>query len=302
MGGLPLRSLLCRRRAAERLNHSESVVLDAKEAKLTGFYTAGERDTLVVLIHGWEGDAQSSYLVSAADALSRRGHGVMRLQLRDHGDSHACNREPFLGSEHAEVLSAIAGIQDRWPSSEMHVVGFSLGGNFAVRLAAFAPDWEVRLSSSLAICPPVRPLEAAQAISRSLLYNRYFAMRWKRSIRKKIDAFESWRVHRDLLQIDDILDMHEAFVPRFTQFRDATAYFESYALGADKIASVSCPTEMLLAADDPVCPIASLSGAARVPGLSTTIVPRGGHCAFLDSLRLTSWVDQYVCDWVGRWQ
>ncbi|MEM9602249.1 MAG: alpha/beta fold hydrolase [Pseudomonadota bacterium] len=300
VGGLPLRTTWVRRRAAALLAASVPLTLDAGAGvRLNAFRSAGEGGARVVLIHGWEGDAHSRYLLSTADALHRAGHEVVRLQLRDHGENHALNEGPFLGSEHGEVLRALADLQRQLPAQCTCVVGYSLGGNFAVRLAVHAPAAALDLRAVLAICPPVRPRDAARAISQSVVYNRYFSMRWKRSIRKKIAAFPSWRAHRWLLDIDDIIAMHDAFVPVFTDFANTDAYFESYALTAEHVPSVSCPTDLLLAADDPICPVSSLPVLARPPGLSTTLVPHGGHCAFLDSAWLTSWMDDHVCNWVA---
>lgn len=301
VGGLPLRTLMVQRRAARFLREAVELTLDGGNGvRLTGMYSRGESGVLVVLIHGWEGSAQSAYLVSAAAALNRAGHTVVRLQLRDHGDSHALNEGPFLGSEYGEVLAAVADVQARFQADRTVVAGYSLGGNFAVRLAAFAAEQSVRLSAAFAICPPVRPLDAARAISASPLYNRYFSHRWKRSIRAKMAAFASWREHRSLLDIDDIIAMHEAFVPLFTRFANAEAYFESYALNSAVLGQLSCPTEMVLAADDPVCPVNSLDEVARLPGLTTTVVPQGGHCAFLDGLSMTSWLDDYLVSRVAE--
>ena len=295
VGGLPLRGWCVRRRSTLHQAPSESVVLDAGGGiALTGVYTRGTGDDLVIFIHGWEGSAESAYLLSAADAVHRAGCSVFRLQLRDHGDSHALNEGPFLGSEHAEVLAAVGDVQRRFAASRTSVVGFSLGGNFAVRLAAHGAAAGVSIDRVIAVCPPIRPGDAARAISASRLYNGYFSRRWKRSIRFKMAHFPRWRAHRALLDIDDIIAMHEAFVPLYTDFANADAYFDSYALTASNLGSLDCPTELILAADDPVCPVASARRLARLPGISCTVIPHGGHCAFLDGITMTSWLDQYL--------
>ena len=78
VGGLPLRTLLVQRRAARFVAQSHYTELNAGDARLTGFYTPGSTDVLVILIHGWEGSAQSAYQLSAADANLRR---LMALEL-----------------------------------------------------------------------------------------------------------------------------------------------------------------------------------------------------------------------------
>ncbi len=295
VGGLSPRSWRARKCAATVLATERALVLDAGlGVRLTAFYTGGLSDTQVILIHGWEGSAQSAYVLSAASALHVAGHSVCRLQLRDHGDSHGLNEAPFLGSEHAEVIAAVAEVQRRFPATRTVVVGYSLGGNFAVRLAAFGRDAGLSLAHVVAVSPPINPRDAAHTISSSALFNRYFARRWKSSIRLKMQHFASWRAHAKLLEIDDIIAMHEAFVPRFTAFANADAYFASYALNAENLGQLSCSADLVLAADDPVCPVDSLRDVARIAGLTTTVVPHGGHCGFLEDWRMRSWLDRYL--------
>src|SRR5256885_12560259 len=47
----------------------------------------------VVLLHGWEGSADSLYVLSLAQLLFAQRFAVARLNLRDHGDTHHLNRE-----------------------------------------------------------------------------------------------------------------------------------------------------------------------------------------------------------------
>ena len=62
--------------------------------------------TLVVLLHGWEGCSWSSYMIITAYRLNALGCDVLRLNLRDHGDSHHLNRELFNSTRSPEVASA----------------------------------------------------------------------------------------------------------------------------------------------------------------------------------------------------
>jgi predicted alpha/beta-fold hydrolase len=57
---------------------------------------------------------------------------------------------------------------------------------------------------------------------------------------------------------------------------------------------LAVPTRMILAADDPVIPIADLADVAASPALRVEVAARGGHCAFIEDYRLQSWVDAVV--------
>ncbi len=61
----------------------------------------------VVLLHGWEGSADSLYVLSLAQQLFAQRFEVMRLNLRDHGDTHHLNRELFHSCRLPEVIGAV---------------------------------------------------------------------------------------------------------------------------------------------------------------------------------------------------
>jgi uncharacterized protein len=90
-------------------------VLDAGDGvRLTGWLSrqeAREARGLCVLIHGWEGSHDSTYLYSMACALFAAGYDVFRLNLRDHGGTHHLNREVFHSARIGEVLGAIRAVQ-----------------------------------------------------------------------------------------------------------------------------------------------------------------------------------------------
>ena len=95
------------------------------------------RAALVVLLHGWEGSSRSSYLVTTAARLLAQGYDVLRVNLRDHGESHHLNRELFNSTRTPEVASALQGFVDTHNYERIFLVGYSLGASFALRIAAF---------------------------------------------------------------------------------------------------------------------------------------------------------------------
>jgi predicted alpha/beta-fold hydrolase len=60
------------------------------------------------------------------------------------------------------------------------------------------------------------------------------------------------------------------------------------------------PTRILLAADDPVIPVADLDAIARPAAMEVNLHPHGGHCGFIDSLTGQSWIDRTIVADLGR--
>ena len=57
------------------------------------------------------------------------------------------------------------------------------------------------------------------------------------------------------------------------------------------LAGLEVPSRLIAASDDPVIPSVDLARLAHSPALEVTLAPGGGHCAFIESLALRSWLD-----------
>lgn len=171
IGNLPPMQWLVRRRGAMLLANAREWLLDCGEGvRLLGLlslakesgrsstvpHEAGERRIALVL-HGWEGSAESCYVVSLGAQLLASGFDVLRLNLRDHGESHHLNREIFHSCRLAEVVGATRAVAERFPKARIFLAGFSLGGNFVLRVSADAGAAET-IAGAVAISPfSIRP-------------------------------------------------------------------------------------------------------------------------------------------------
>ena len=157
-----LRRFAARGRTSHIESHAQEVMLDCGNGvRLQGFHTAQRvRETargMVVLLHGWEGSVESSYLLHTGARLMEEGFDVFRLHFRDHGATHHLNEGLFHSCMIDEVVAAVADVTRRFPSESLHVAGYSLGGNFALRVALQAARVGLPLSYVLAVCPIIDP-------------------------------------------------------------------------------------------------------------------------------------------------
>lgn len=252
---------------------------------------AGTSKGTVTLLHGWEGSANSAYLVLLARHLYREGYEVYRVNFPDHGGTHELNKEIFHSCRLDEIVLAVREIVRRSPGERHLLLGFSLGGNFALRIAAVAPERELPLDRVVAICPVIDPAHTVAAIeSAPWFYQARFLQRWTNSLRKKEQAFPHL-YPLDPLGPATLRDRTELLVRRFTDFSDAAEYFNGYSIAADRLARVRCATTILASEDDPIIPVGDVR-ELRVPDCVEIDLQRwGGHCGFIENLRLESWAE-----------
>lgn len=293
------RRLKVQRMAAELIAASRDIVLDCGEGvRLLGYYTPAARARprgLITLIHGWEGSGESNYVLSVSAQVYRAGYSVFRLNLRDHGPSHHLNKGLFNSTRLDEVLGAMEAIQAGLPHERNVLIGFSLGGNFSLRVGASAAGRHFALDRIIAVCPVVDPHATMENLEQgSRLYHDYFVYKWKRSLFRKVVHFPEYDFHQHMGRMKSLREMNRYFVPNYTAYADIDTYFDAYAIVGDRLHTLAVPTYLITSADDPIVPARDVGRIEQPPLLEIEVTRYGGHCGFIENLRMDSWLDRHI--------
>ncbi|HEY6642095.1 YheT family hydrolase [Povalibacter sp.] len=304
---LRIRRPLVMRRARQLLACSQEQIVDCGDGvRLLGHYSsqvsAGRepgRD-LAILLHGWEGNADSMYVLSLGSHLFARGCDVFRLNFRDHGPTHHLNKEIFHSCRLDEVVGAVRAIQQQHIGQRLTLAGFSLGGNFALRIAARAPAAAIQLERAIGVCPVLRPHSTMDIFeSAPFIYQQYFVNKWKSSLRIKQSLFPDLYDFGPIFTQRSIRTMTEVMVERYSEFASLDAYLNGYSIVDHVLAPLEIPSHILFALDDPIIPAADLKLLDRNPQLHVNAIPRGGHCGFMDRFSGESWADRQIASLMG---
>ena len=272
---------------------ASAVILDAgKGVRLLGLHSrvTGASRGLVILIHGWEGGAESAYLVSTARYLYGKGYDIFRLNLRDHGGSHHLNEGLFYGTLIDETHEAVKKAADLSGGKSVFLMGFSMGANFALRVASrHAADPVPRLAFVLAVNPPLDPYRATVNIDRIGMIRSYFIKKWKKSLRMKQELFPALYDFGRELAMETCMEMTESLIARMTEYGNAKKYFAGYTLTKGWLDTITVPSAILMSRDDPFIPADDFATTAMGPGVRLSMQDFGGHCGYIDGLKLGSW-------------
>lgn len=301
-----LGSNLLRSRRGERLLAAAAaetceLILDGGEGvRLQGWLSrprqASPRGT-VLLLHGWEGSADSNYMRMTAVGMLRRGYQVFRLNFRDHGGTHHLNADLFHSDRLDEVLNAVLDLQRQVSTACWLAAGYSLGGNFALRLALRAPAVGLPLQRVAAVCPLLDPATTMERIeSGPQFYDWYFRRRWRESLARKRELFPEQHGYDDATLALDMRSLMSWLAERHTRYDSLDAYFDSYSIAGDRLAGLQMPADILMAEDDPVIPFEDFRGL-QLPSLARLEVAHwGGHCGFLENARGDGFAERWVAE------
>jgi predicted alpha/beta-fold hydrolase len=299
LGSSALRRRAMVKRAVTLQEAAEVWTLDGGDGvRLQGLYSkqpSGGKG-LAVLLHGWEGNVNSNYILGAGVKLYDAGFDVFRLNFRDHGDTHHLNPGLFHSCRLDEVVNALRDLQDRIGVRQWGLAGYSLGGNFSLRVGLKAGQAGLDIGRIVAICPVIRPANAMDAMERGLrFYEWYFERKWTRSLNAKKQCFpelygeETWHEIRGLRARTHYLATQHGYA-------DVDEYFEGYSVGDGRLAALAVPATILTADDDPIVPVDDFHDLPDNPCLELLISLHGGHCSFLKNWKFDSLAEDLILE------
>jgi len=269
-------------------------------ARLQGFYspqTAKKARGIVILLHGWEGSSQSTYILSTGRYLYNKGYAILRLNFRDHGETHYMNKGLFYATLLDEVFESVSQAAQLASDVPAFLIGFSMGGNFALRIARRCKSETIdNLLHVAAISPGLNPTTSTDAIDNDWLLKRYFMQKWRRSLRKKEALYPELYDFSEMWSLKTVREMTDWMVARYSDFTDTAEYFKRYELTEGALESIGVPTTMIISEDDPIIGIEDFHGL-RLNDLTELIIhPVGGHNGFISRFPFSSWYEQKLFD------
>ena len=277
----------------------ESIMEGGNGIRLLGYRSCQPQTKskgLVILIHGWEGSSHSAYILSTAKYLFGKGYDIFRLNLRDHGESHHLNEGLFHGALIEETFQVVKNICQQSKDLPAYLVGFSLGGNFALRIALRQTTFRIsNLKHVFSISPALDPYKASVCIDESLpFYRLYFLKKWKKSLRKKQALFPEKYDFNGVLDHRTCLALTEAIMPWYPEITDYRSYFKGYTLLKGAFKELSMPVTIIVSEDDPFIPVDDFLSLEKNPNLHLLIQRYGGHCGFLDFFPYACWYEKLI--------
>jgi len=258
---------------------------------------------LVILLHGLASKPTDPYLRQMIRALRRTGCAVLSAALRG-----SLGRGP--DHYHAGLtddLKAIFSDAKLDMYEEIFIVGYSLGGQIALRYAIDEPT--SRLKGAVALCAPIlmRPCQLALD-SMSLTPYRISIL----SVLKWTYHRLAWNARRSgyamdcpLRRVRQIRSFYEwdqhVVCPRYG-YGSVDAYYEAVSV-APQLHALSLPSLLVFAENDPIVPIDAIRPSlAHVPDhVTVKIAQPGGHLGFSPTLDLGQDASLGLTNQVAGW-
>ena len=255
----------------------------------------------IAILHGLEGSADAGYVLSLAQEALSRGLGVHRLNMRSCGGSEASCETMYHSGLTSDTRAILERIRER-DLGPVFLVGFSLGGNVALKLAGELGETDL-IAGVCAVSTPIDLAACVRCLDKrsNALYSRRFLGRLRDRVRR---LSKSMPGHYDTAGLDAIKTIWE-FDDRFTAplfgFGTAANYYATQS-AARFLDAVRAPALVVCAQDDPMVPFELYQHPAlhSNPAFTLVTTAHAGHLGFLSRRRPRFWVDGLALDWMDK--
>lgn len=239
----------------------------------------------LLALHGLEGSSSAHYMRGLADKAFRRGWNAILLNQRNCGGTEALTPGLYhsgLTNDPRNVMRAL--VRDDGVRA-FGVVGYSLGGNLTLKIAAEAADHpDVPIAAVVAVSPTMELETCVRSIERkaNYPYQWNFVRNIKARMRRKAALWPGRFDLAPLSRIWTIRSFDDHYTAPLNGFGDATTYYHR-ASSRRIVERIAVPALILSAADDPFVPPSQFHDAelAAHPFLTIRVQPHGGHCGFV---------------------
>ena len=244
------------------------------------------RATLVIL-HGLEGSSESRYMLGTAEKALAAGFNAVRVNTRNCGGTEHLTSTLYHAGLTEDLQHIVDELHERDGLNEVHIAGFSLGGNVVLKLAGeyggVAPE---HLRSVSAVSASIDLSASADAIElrSNIIYNMRFVWSLRNRMRRKARLFPDRYDESRLRGVWSIRKFDDVYTAPHSGFGNVANYY-ARASSLQFISRISVPTLIIHAQDDPFIPFESFKhpDIQSNPNVVLLAPQQGGHVGFISA-------------------
>ncbi len=272
---------ICRRRIHLDLRRER---LELPDGDFVDVAWVGGEGPIVIVLHGLQGSAESSYARGLLREIEARGWRGALMHFR------GCSGEPnrrarsYHSGETSDVNFFARELRRREPETPLAAVAYSLGGNVLLKwLGESGADNPLR--AAVAVSIPFELAAAADAMDSGLsrVYQWYLLRKLKQAVRAKLanGSFALPLSRADLRELRSLRQFDDAVTAPLHGFADARDYYERCS-SRRFVGRIETPTLVLHAQDDPLMhPGVVPPPAERSAQVAFEVSAMGGHVGFV---------------------
>lgn len=259
----------------------------------------GPAPTLVIL-HGLASSSTAPYVRRLTQAALSKGYQVIRPNIRNCGGTEHLSPTLY----HSGLTSDLRYIVEELAPAPLFIVGFSMGGNIALKLAG---EWSDKAPCHVhgicGISVPIRLGDCSREIGRprNSVYEGRFLHMLRRTLHRKQELMPERYGSFSADHIRSIYEFDDQITAPAFGFAGADDYYDKTSAAAF-LPRVRVPTLLIQAKDDPFIPAGAFNDPVfeHNPNLTLLCTKHGGHAAFLARHSPRFWAEEQALAFFGQ--
>ncbi|WGH75845.1 alpha/beta fold hydrolase [Tenacibaculum tangerinum] len=260
--------------------------------------------TLVLLIHGLEGSAQSNYMITASNHLNSIGFDTVCMNLRGCSGEDNLLLETYHSGKTDDVDFIIKHLKNNYNYKNIVITGFSLGGNLTLKYLGEYRNIPSEVKGGIAVSVPV-DLTSSQAELHKLknkIYLNEFLRTMKLKLLEKSEKFPDYPLDKKLLfKASKFRHLEEQYTVPVFGFESSEDYWQK-ASSKPFIPEIKVPTLLINALDDSFLSkeCYPIKEAKNMHNFYLLTPNYGGHVGFISSFSNTEnrWLEQQIAQFI----
>lgn len=237
---------------------------------------------LLIILHGLEGSAKSSYARSLMHASAQMGWRAAVLRFRDCGDYR--NRLPrrYHAGETNDIRYFLDSLRTAGHEGPMLAAGFSLGGSVLLKYLG-ENGVSTPLHAAVAVCVPLSLHNSAAALENgfSRIYQYHLLKRMKKALRRKFDRHTAAFDWKRTMKAKTFADFDDAVTAPLHGFSGKDEYYDRCS-STQFLADIRRPTLIINSLDDPFMTPSVIPDQEKLSDdVQIEVSPGGGHVGFV---------------------
>ncbi len=259
---------------------------------LTETADADPNSPTLIVLHGLEGSAESSYARMLLQAAADRRWRAAVLHFRDCGDYR--NRLPrrYHAGETSDIRFFLERLRTAGHQGPMMAAGYSLGGNVLLKYLG-ENGVSTPLNAAAAVSAPLNLHRSADALSQgfSRFYQRHLLRRMKKAVSRKFDQYTAAFDWQRAMEAKTFAEFDDAVTAPLHGFSGKDEYYDRCSSAAF-LKDIRRPTLIINSLDDPFMTPDVIPAEDQLSDCVTLEVSEhGGHVGFISGG--TPWRPEY---------
>jgi predicted alpha/beta-fold hydrolase len=253
---------------------------------------AGPNAPTLIVLHGLEGSAESSYARMLLQTAANLGWRAAVLHFRDCGDYRNILPRRYHAGETNDIRFFLERLRTEGHQGPMMAAGYSLGGNVLLKYLG-ENGISTPLHAAAAVSVPLDLHLSAEALTKgfSKIYQRHLLKRMKNAVSRKFDKYTAAFDWQRAMNAKTFADFDDAVTAPLHGFSGKDEYYDRCS-SVGFLREIQRPTLIINSLDDPfMSPDIIPDESLLSDSVTLEVSEHGGHVGFISGG--TPWRPEY---------